>query len=68
MSARLGLAVRGDHQQAVVREPVEISRSAALENPDGLCHLPCCGTGMPRNIDEDDTITAVPSLQEILTE
>ncbi len=59
---------RGNRQQAVVREPVEMTRSAALGNSDGPCYLSCCGVGMRRNVREDNTIGAVVALQKILTE
>ena len=63
-----GSAVWGDRQQTIIRELVEICRDAALRDPEGLCHLPRCGTRMPCHVREDNTICAIASLQEILAE
>ncbi len=63
-----GNAIRGDRQQGVIRKSVEVLRSEALGSPNRLCHLPCCGSGMRRDIREDSTICAIAPLQEILAE
>lgn len=63
-----GSADRGNRQQAVVREPVEMMRGAALGNLDGPCHPSCCGVGMRRNVREDNTVGAVAALQKVLAE